>query len=327
LKPAFALPLESLALRLPEGGLLGSNPLSSEIQVDEHADLGEEGGRVDGLDEKIHGTLRVRDMRVRLFRRVRGEEDDRDTLFWRTLPNPRRRLKAVEVGHSDVHENDGELALGDAFQSFRAGVCPYQILAERREHRFECEEVGRVVVDQQDPDATVRLVRSVLAHVSSFRSTVSQRLRVRSFARPRRCGLDFTCSRRWNKVCDKKRRMAERLRVLVVEDDPDIRELVGECLRNRFSVTLAEDGVGALALLAQPHQDFGAIVLDLEMPRLSGTSLLEELRVRQIGVPVLILSGIPDARRRAKGLRAEFMPKPFEVEQLQQKVEQLVDAA
>jgi DNA-binding response OmpR family regulator len=121
--------------------------------------------------------------------------------------------------------------------------------------------------------------------------------------------------------------MAERLRVLVVEDDPDIRELVGECLRNRFSVTLAEDGVGALALLAQPHQDFGAIVLDLEMPRLSGTSLLEELRVRQIGVPVLILSGIPDARRRAKELRAEFMPKPFEVEQLQQKVEQLVDAA
>jgi two-component system response regulator TctD len=121
--------------------------------------------------------------------------------------------------------------------------------------------------------------------------------------------------------------MAPKLRVLVVEDDPDIRELIGECLRNRFRVTLAEDGARALALLGQAHQDFGAIVLDLEMPRLTGTNLLKELRSREIRVPVLILSGTPDARRRAKEVGAEFMPKPFEVEQLQQKVEHLVDAA
>jgi DNA-binding response OmpR family regulator len=119
--------------------------------------------------------------------------------------------------------------------------------------------------------------------------------------------------------------MNAKHRVLVVEDDPDIRELVGECLRNRFRVTLAEDGVRALALLVQPHQAFGVIILDLEMPRLTGTSLIEELRSREIRVPVLILSATPDARRRAKEVDAEFMPKPFEVEQLQQKVEQLID--
>jgi two-component system response regulator TctD len=121
--------------------------------------------------------------------------------------------------------------------------------------------------------------------------------------------------------------MNTKQRVLVVEDDPDTRELVGECLRDRFRVTLAEDGVRALALLSHAHQDFGAIIVDLEMPRLTGTSLIEELRSRKIRVPVLILSGTPDARGRAKEVDAEFMPKPFEVEQLQQKVEQLVEGA
>jgi two-component system response regulator TctD len=121
--------------------------------------------------------------------------------------------------------------------------------------------------------------------------------------------------------------MDAKHRVLVVEDDPDIRELVGECLRSRFSVTLAEDGVRALALLAQPHQNFDAIILDLEMPRLTGTSLVQELRSREIRVPVLVLSGTPDASRRAREIHAEFIAKPFEAEQLEQKVEQLVDGA
>jgi FixJ family two-component response regulator len=53
-------------------------------------------------------------------------------------------------------------------------------------------------------------------------------------------------------------------------------------------------------------------------------ALLRELRDRKISVPVLVVSAVPEARRWAHEATAEFMPKPFEAEQLAEMVDELI---
>ena len=69
----------------------------------------------------------------------------------------------------------------------------------------------------------------------------------------------------------------EGLRVLVVEDDPDIQEVVSHCLlEHRFAVEVASDGVDALECISRqkPH----LVVTDVTMPRMDGLKLVERLR-------------------------------------------------
>jgi DNA-binding response OmpR family regulator len=113
-------------------------------------------------------------------------------------------------------------------------------------------------------------------------------------------------------------------RVLVVEDDRDILELMEECLHGRCMVELAVDGVEALAILSQRSREFDAMVLDMALPRLDGAALLRELRDRKISVPVLVVSAVPEARLWAREATVEFMPKPFEAERLAEMVDGLI---
>jgi CheY-like chemotaxis protein len=83
-------------------------------------------------------------------------------------------------------------------------------------------------------------------------------------------------------------------RILVVDDDAGIRQLVGTILGEEgFEVEQAVDGVDALAKMAT--QAYDAVVSDLQMPRLDGLSLLREIRRRGIKVPVIIQTARVDA--------------------------------
>jgi CheY-like chemotaxis protein len=99
--------------------------------------------------------------------------------------------------------------------------------------------------------------------------------------------------------------------VLIVEDDPDVRDMLSTLLSMEgFNPVAAEDGLEALHLLrAVRHRapDVPCLVLlDLKMPRLSG----HEFRRAQLGdpivasVPVAVLSGAVDAEERAQALGA-----------------------
>src|ERR1043165_8119186 len=79
-------------------------------------------------------------------------------------------------------------------------------------------------------------------------------------------------------------------RLLVVDDDPSIREVMSAILaESGYQVLTAEDGMEALDLLPQfqPH----LVITDLRMPRLSGFELLEIMRRRFPGLPVIAVSG------------------------------------
>jgi len=112
--------------------------------------------------------------------------------------------------------------------------------------------------------------------------------------------------------------------VLIVEDDPDVRDMLSTLLSMEgFNPVAAEDGLEALHLLrAVRHRapDVPCLVLlDLKMPRLSG----HEFRRAQLGdpivasVPVAVMSGAVDLQQRAEALGAvATVPKPIDCDAL-----------
>lgn len=92
-------------------------------------------------------------------------------------------------------------------------------------------------------------------------------------------------------------------RVLVVDDDPELRQIVVCALQNRgYQAEGAEDGLQALARLQQGS--FDMVVTDFQMPRLDGLALLREVRRLEPPLPVVILTGFVDTSMEAVFRRA-----------------------
>src|SRR5438128_1897619 len=117
-------------------------------------------------------------------------------------------------------------------------------------------------------------------------------------------------------------------RVLVVDDDPDIRNLVAELLRRAgHDVVEAEDGrAGLRSLYALPPD---LVLLDVSMPELDGWQTLE--RIRDLSdVPVLMLTARGDELERVRGLQAgadDYVVKPFGRQELVARVQALLRRA
>src|SRR5918995_2983274 len=121
--------------------------------------------------------------------------------------------------------------------------------------------------------------------------------------------------------------MSDR-RILVVDDDPDIRGLVHELLDRRgFTVTEARDGHEALRAFYAERPDL--VVLDVAMPVLDGWKTLE--RIRELSdVPVVMLTAKADELEKTRGLRAgadDYVTKPFGRQELLARVEGLLRRA
>jgi CheY-like chemotaxis protein len=108
--------------------------------------------------------------------------------------------------------------------------------------------------------------------------------------------------------------------VLVVEDEPAVRELVTEVLRDEgFEVTEARDGAEALRVLEQRRSParFCAVLLDIMLPRIDGFGVLRRLRERGADVPVVAMSASSTdlAEAEAAGARTT-VAKPFDLDRL-----------
>lgn len=116
------------------------------------------------------------------------------------------------------------------------------------------------------------------------------------------------------------------MKVLLVEDTQELALWLSAALRKMgLDVTLAMDGAEAANLLFK-HQ-FKLIILDLNLPKRDGLSVLQEIRARKDFVPVLILTARADVSDRVKGLNAgadDYLPKPFELEELEARVQALL---
>jgi DNA-binding response OmpR family regulator len=107
----------------------------------------------------------------------------------------------------------------------------------------------------------------------------------------------------------------ERKKVLLVEDDESVRQLVRVTLEmNEYEVVEAKDGLEGLLLLEMHRPD--AVVLDLMMPDVGGERMLAQLRAtpETKGTPVVIITGKPEVAPEVIGLvgKENFFPKPFD---------------
>ena len=118
------------------------------------------------------------------------------------------------------------------------------------------------------------------------------------------------------------------LRLLVADDDATLREIVCEGLVDEgFEVVPAEDGERALELF-RTRGPYDALLLDEEMPGLTGRQLLGVIRAQNDLVPVLLLSGnlvMEDDERSALGVGPVLL-KPVTIRELAQAVRQAVAA-
>jgi len=103
-------------------------------------------------------------------------------------------------------------------------------------------------------------------------------------------------------------------RILVVEDEIVTQTRLRELLaRAGYNVVLAADGAEALFQLS--HGTFDVILSDIWMPLLDGVKLLEVIRDKRAGTPVVLISGRPDAEMEARCLAmgaADYVAKPFD---------------
>jgi DNA-binding response OmpR family regulator len=109
--------------------------------------------------------------------------------------------------------------------------------------------------------------------------------------------------------------VAEKKKVLLVEDDESVRQLVRVTLdMNGYEVVEAKDGLEGLLMLDMHRPD--AVVLDLMMPDLGGERMLAQLRATEETkrTPVVIITGKPEVAPEVIGLvgRENFFPKPFD---------------
>ena len=114
--------------------------------------------------------------------------------------------------------------------------------------------------------------------------------------------------------------------ILVVDDEKGIRDLVHDALSLAgFEVTGAPDGIDALNLLRKQQWDL--IILDINLPKIDGFTLLEKVRERDPNTPVLLLSARADSEDVTHGLKLgadDYVRKPFGLEELVLRVQALL---
>lgn len=129
--------------------------------------------------------------------------------------------------------------------------------------------------------------------------------------------------------------MQSQVKILIVDDDPDIRGVVSTILESHsYQVVTAGDGEEGLSKLKDERPDL--LILDLLMPKMDGFGVLKELQDPRLAkyrnIPILILTSIKeDASRRRYELETglqmdidDYMEKPITPHILVQRVEKLL---
>jgi len=116
------------------------------------------------------------------------------------------------------------------------------------------------------------------------------------------------------------------MRVLLVEDDPttakSIEMMLTHANLNVYSTDLGEEGIDLAKLY-----DYDIILLDLNLPDMTGHDVLRQLRLARIDTPILILTGSDDTENKIRGFgfgADDYLTKPFQREELVARIHAIV---
>jgi ligand-binding sensor domain-containing protein/signal transduction histidine kinase/DNA-binding response OmpR family regulator len=119
----------------------------------------------------------------------------------------------------------------------------------------------------------------------------------------------------------------EQIRVLIIEDNPDMNQYMVDCLANDYIVLSAYDGLEGVNLAIQEVPDL--IISDIMMPVLDGYQATQKIRTHPVTdhIPIILLTSRHDLESKLKGWHHqvdEYLTKPFNVEELKSRIENLL---
>ena len=115
------------------------------------------------------------------------------------------------------------------------------------------------------------------------------------------------------------------MKILLVEDQKDMRELLAKRLKKEYSVDVCEDGESALDYLNVYKYDL--VLLDIMLPKISGLEVLKKMRQKRIETPVLLLTAKSSIEDRVTGLDSgadDYLVKPFSYDELTARIRMLL---
>ena len=121
--------------------------------------------------------------------------------------------------------------------------------------------------------------------------------------------------------------MAEKYSLLLVEDEVNLHDTLKLNLElEGYEVTSAKTGTAALQKAEREY--FDLIIMDIMLPELDGISIIENIRIRNNDVPILILSARNASSDRILGLQKgadDYLTKPFNIEELLLRIQKLIE--
>lgn len=115
------------------------------------------------------------------------------------------------------------------------------------------------------------------------------------------------------------------MKILIVEDEKNLSEIIRQCICKRFDTEQAYDGYEAYMMAKQYIYDL--IILDLMLPEMSGYEVLKKLRDNKVLTPVLILTAKDALADKIRGFNYgadDYLIKPFEREELLARIEAII---
>ena len=116
-----------------------------------------------------------------------------------------------------------------------------------------------------------------------------------------------------------------RVSILVVDDEPVVQKFITKILTDEgYDIEVASDGADALMSIAGKH--FDLVLLDINMPTLDGFKVMEIMKKKNIGTPVMVLSGDDQEALKEKGLEGTvgYIKKPVQGKKLRSEIKKLL---
>ena len=123
----------------------------------------------------------------------------------------------------------------------------------------------------------------------------------------------------------------KKTKVLMIDDNKELVTMIEEYFKNEEDIEMAfkaYDGVEGLELIEKKQEQYDLIILDLVMPKKDGLYVLEKMKKKKINKDVIVLTSYnaPDMIRKTSELGISyFILKPFELDDLKEKIEEVVD--
>ncbi|MCD6546641.1 MAG: response regulator [Thermotogae bacterium] len=115
-------------------------------------------------------------------------------------------------------------------------------------------------------------------------------------------------------------------KILVVDDETNIRNLIKKILSDEFEVDTAANGLEALKLLK--NKEFDLMILDINMPQMDGVELMKKLKKHNVSIPIVVISVFSDPEKLIETFKlgaTDFIVKPFSPDQILDTVNRIIN--